>query len=247
MKKWTWLHNSLIILILAGYVFMSLQLYFSGKVTYYVHPDFAFLDLISGIFMAVVLLFLIASEGFKSSRGPISHSFSENKFKLVLAVLPLILFFLFQPRALSSQAFIARSIAGGGDIGLSRQLQQPAEFVINTEKRELIDWIRLFSQNAEPDTYAGMKVHVSGFVLRDGSLPDNYFTLARLVISCCAADARPIGLPVKYGASKCNFKSDEWLDLTGVFTVENVGGQRQPVIVINDAKEIPVPANPYVS
>lgn len=247
MKKWTAIHNLLIILIVAGYVWMTMRLYFSGKITYYVHPDFAFLDLISGIFLAIVLFLLIVSLGSKTGRATLSNSFSQSKFKFIMSVLPLVLFFIFQPKTLSSQAFATRSITGGGDVGLSRQVEKPAEFVINTEKRELIDWIRLFSENAEPDVYAGMKVHLTGFVIKDGTLPENYFTVARFVVSCCAADARPIGLPVKYDASKFDLKSDEWIDMNGHFEVDEVDGQRQPVIVLTEAKKIEIPANPYVS
>jgi uncharacterized repeat protein (TIGR03943 family) len=237
----------LLLAILAGYVWICLRLFFTGKISYYVHPDFVPLTLITGLVLLLILMFLIISLGLTDSGGKLSTGLWEHKFRMLLVLLPIVLFVAFQPKALSSQAFATRSLGQTTDLGLSRSIDTPVQFVLNTENRELIDWIRLFAQNAEPEVYQGMKAKVTGFILIDESLPPNHFTIARFVISCCAADARPIGLIVKYDAGQFQPTNDQWLELRGEFIIEEINGERKPILYLKEAKPIEIPANPYIS
>jgi uncharacterized repeat protein (TIGR03943 family) len=157
--------------------------------------------------------------------GKLSAGLWENKIRLVLVSLPIVLFVALQPKALSSQAFSTRSLGQTMDLGLSRNAVAPVKFVLNSENRELIDWIRLFAQNAEPEVYQGMKAKITGFVLNDQNLPENHFTLARFVISCCAADARPVGLTVKYDPAMFKASNDQWVEIKGEFIIEEINGE----------------------
>lgn len=246
MKKHFW-KNSLILVILSGYVWICLRLFFTGKITFYVHPDFVPLTLATGLTLLLILMLLIISLGFSSSGGKLSAGLWENKWRLMLVLIPIVLFIAFQPKALSSQAFATRSLGQTVDLGLSRSADQPVQFVLNTENRELIDWIRLFAQNAEPEIYQGMKAKLTGFVLIDENLPANHFTLARFVISCCAADARPVGLTVKYNSDEFKPVSDQWVEIKGEFVVEGINGERKAVLYLKEFKPIAMPANPYIS
>lgn len=247
MKKGAW-KNLVVLGLMAGYIWICFRLYFTNKITFYVHPDFIPLTVASGGVLLLILMLLIISLGRTGSGGKLSAGIWEHKVQLALVTLPIVLLIFFAPKALSSQAFLSRTTSSGNaDLGLSRSNQQPVEFVLNTENRELIDWIRLFAQNAEPDTYKDMKAKITGFVLKDDTLPANHFTLARFVISCCAADARPVGLIIKYDPAKFNPVSDQWLELKGQFIVEDIAGQRTAVLDLSEAKPIDVPANPYIS
>jgi uncharacterized repeat protein (TIGR03943 family) len=157
------------------------------------------------------------------------------------------MFLIFPIKPLSSQAFLSRSIDSAPGQFFSRKTVQTPEFIINTENRSLIDWIRLFSQSTDYDNFISLKAKLTGFVLKDDQLPEGYFVLARFVISCCAADARPIGLTVKYDQNFNSFQADEWLEVTGKFVVEELNGQKKPVLIIDNAKKIDTPDNPYIS
>jgi len=239
--------NLLVLIVMAGYVWICLRLFFSGKISFYVHPDFVPLTFISGLILLLILMLLIVSFGFSNSGGKLSTGLGESKIRLILILLPIVLFLTLQPKALSSQAFSTRSLGQTMDLGLSRNMVAPVKFVLNSENRELIDWIRLFSQNAEPDVYNGMKAKLTGFVLNDQNLPENHFTLARFVISCCAADARPVGLTVKYDAALFKAVNDQWVEIKGEFIIEEINGERKPVLYLKEAKAIAVPDNPYIS
>lgn len=235
------------ILLVALYAMMVLRIYFSGKVTFFVHPDFAIAILMCGAFLLLLTFLLISGIGkIKSDLGA-SHSFTANAGKTFLAVLPILMFLIFPIKPLSSQAFLSRSIDSAPGQFFSRKTVQTPEFIINTENRSLIDWIRLFSQSTDYDNFISLKAKLTGFVLKDDQLPEGYFVLARFVISCCAADARPIGLTVKYDQNFNSFQADEWLEVTGKFVVEELNGQKKPVLIIDNAKKIDTPDNPYIS
>ena len=69
--------------------------------------------------------------------------------------------------------------------------------------------------------------------------------LARFVITCCAADAYPVGLPVKILTSRQEYKPDSWLEVKGTIGATTLLGKRQLIINACSLKKIPQPNNPY--
>jgi len=63
-------------------------------------------------------------------------------------------------------------------------------------------------------------------VLHSPELPPEYLLLSRFVITCCAADAYPVGLPVKLTASCQVYPPNTWLEVEGKMITENLGGKR---------------------
>jgi uncharacterized repeat protein (TIGR03943 family) len=77
------------------------------------------------------------------------------------------------------------------------------------------------------------------------NLPDNYFTLTRFVITCCAADAYPVGLPVELTQSRGSVASNHWFTVKGKMITETLNGKRQVVIQASSTNPISEPENPY--
>ena len=88
-------------------------------------------------------------------------------------------------------------------------------------------------------TVTGQQVRLTGFVLADR--PDG-FVLARLVITCCAADARPIEIIVH---STMHPATDTWLDVTGTDAGVDPDQPTFPVLRAAAVTTVPAPANPY--
>lgn len=95
-----------------------------------------------------------------------------------------------------------------------------------TEERSLLGWVRTLNVYPEPDSYAGQKLKLQGLVLHSPELPPEYLLLSRFVITCCAADAYPVGLPVKLTASRQVYPPDTWIEVEGKMITENLGGKR---------------------
>ena len=66
-----------------------------------------------------------------------------------------------------------------------------------------------------------------------------------IVLTCCAADAYPVGLPVKLTQNRQAYPPDTWLEIKGKMITENLEKQRQLVIESSSITKIPKPKNPY--
>lgn len=150
---------------------------------------------------------------------------------------------LVTPRPFASQTALQRGVTES----LTLTRMQPQAFRANAqpEARSLIDWVRTLAVYPEPDAYAGQKVKVQGFVVHSPELPDQYLTLSRFAITCCAADAYPVGLPLKLTQSRKAYPPDTWLEIVGQMRTENLAEKRQLVIQARSIQPIPEPKNPY--
>ncbi|MBD0390743.1 MAG: TIGR03943 family protein, partial [Nostoc sp. C3-bin3] len=98
----------------------------------------------------------------------------------------------------------------------------------------------------EPDAYTGKPVKVQGFAVHSSELPLEYLIISRFVITCCAADAYPVGLPVKLTQSRNAYPVDQWFEVEGKMNTETLNGKRQLIIeATGPLKKINTPANPY--
>jgi uncharacterized repeat protein (TIGR03943 family) len=89
-------------------------------------------------------------------------------------------------------------------------------------------------------TLTGRKVALTGFVLRDQT---GGFVIARLVITCCAADARPIDVGVESGAPAP--PADTWVTVTGTYAGAGGSDGTLPLLTSTGVAVIRAPTNPY--
>lgn len=108
------------------------------------------------------------------------------------------------------------------------------------------DWASLLSQTDDPDFFAGKKAAVSGFIVADTQDPKNVFYVSRFVITCCAVDARPLGVPVYQPGWQDRYNQDQWVEVTGIFDANPSSLSQVTVAVIADSiKPIPQPERVY--
>src|SRR6185312_2518926 len=114
-------------------------------------------------------------------------------------------------------------------------------------KFTVLDWSSLLRQTSDSSFYAGKAADVTGFIAEDKDDPDNIFYVSRFVITCCAVDAQPVGVPVYYPNWKSEFKSDGWVRVTGGFAT-NPSRQSQQAIALVTEKVVKVsqPSEPYL-
>jgi uncharacterized repeat protein (TIGR03943 family) len=105
--------------------------------------------------------------------------------------------------------------------------------------------VRTLNVYPEPDAYTDQAVKVQGFAVHPTDLPPQYLMITRFVITCCAADAYPVGLPVKLKENRTAYPADSWFEVEGKMITETFKGKRQLTIDANSLKKIPKPNNPY--
>jgi uncharacterized repeat protein (TIGR03943 family) len=88
-------------------------------------------------------------------------------------------------------------------------------------------------------TLHGQDVALTGFVLAQH--PDG-FVLARLVITCCAADARPVEVLVR---SSSHPTTDGWVTVTGQYAGTDPAQPTFPILDSSGVTHAAEPANPY--
>ena len=89
-------------------------------------------------------------------------------------------------------------------------------------------------------TLAGHRVELTGFVLRGE--PDG-FRLARLVITCCAADARAVVVRVRSPAAAP--RPDAWVKVIGTYAGTSAAEPTVPVLRAETVTPVSAPDNPY--
>ena len=158
---------------------------------------------------------------------------------LTVAILGL----LITPKVFASQTAIERGLT---EATISSRLQPQAfRSVSDPSKRTLIEWVRTLYVYPEPDAYTGQKVKLQGFVVYPPELSSQYILISRFIITCCAADAYPVGLPVKLTENRDAYPPDTWLEVEGQMITETLDGKRQLTIEASSIQKIPEPKNPY--
>ena len=244
--KAPWFRQSwLDILVLGTWSLTFFRYWITGKLFLLLHPDYMWLANSAAIVLLGMALFKL-NQGRRSRRvqAPPSHTtlLPPQLSSLILLGVAL-LGLMYTPQAFASDTAIQRGVSDT----LSMTRSQPQRFIRQTasEERTIIDWIRTLNVYPEPDAYAGQSVKVSGFVIHPEEWPEEYLMLSRFVLTCCAADAYPVGLPVQLAVSRQAYAPDNWLEVEGKMTTATINGQRQLTIEPTKLETIPEPRNPY--
>ncbi|HBB35409.1 MAG TPA: TIGR03943 family protein [Cyanobacteria bacterium UBA8803] len=238
---------------LAAWGVLLITYWLNGKLSLLIHPNYFLLVMSTGI----VLLILAALKGFQlisqlrsRSSGPITlvpmgqhMSWFPPGWSSGLLIITAILGLLIEPKVFTSQTAIQRGVTES--LAITRSQPQSFRSASKPEERSLIEWIRTLNVYPEPDAYKGQKVNVQGFIVYPPNLPSQYLLITRFVITCCAADAYPVSLPVKLKGNRNAYKPDTWIEVQGQMITETLNNKRQLTIEANSIKEIPEPANPY--
>ncbi|MER7280771.1 TIGR03943 family protein [Dactylosporangium sp. NPDC000244] len=91
------------------------------------------------------------------------------------------------------------------------------------------------------------RIQLTGFVMRG---PQDQWLLARMMVSCCAADARPVKVALD-GELPDGLQDQQWVRVTGRYSgrevTDNVNGEAIPFISVSDVTLIAVPQEQYES
>lgn len=222
---------------------MILRYWWTGRLAVLLHPDYHWLAIGAGWLLLGMAIWR-GIDLIRTSQGMATQHIALLPRQWSLAILLGVAVFglIYVPRPFASDTALARGIAE--PVGLTRS--QPQRFQRNTppESRTLTEWVRTLNVYPEPDAYSGDPVNVTGFVIHPPNWDDTHLMVARFVLTCCAADAYPIGIPVAVG-DRAPYAPDSWVTVTGTMATETLDGQRQLVIQAENLETVPEPQNPY--
>jgi putative membrane protein len=242
---------------------LLLKYWGTGQLRLLIHPNYFWLVFVTGI--ALLILGIVRGwQTLTSSRHKARDAQNRENLQHItlfppgigsgLLIAAAIAGFAIAPTVLTSQAALQRGVTES--LPITRSQPQAFRATVKPESRSLVDWIKTLNAYPEPDAYAGQKVKVAGFVVHLDNLPDNYLLIGRFVLTCCAVDAYPVGLPVRLETSRKLYPPDTWLDIEGEMIVETLAmdeqtlqaasaQKRQLVIAAKAIAPIPTPSDPY--
>jgi putative membrane protein len=214
---------------------------FSGNLSNYINERFVWLSYLAVIlFLVLGIASLIAlRRGDHSSPYQDGHSQAITMPVIFIVAIPLLLGTLVPSRPLGVEAI-------NGSISVNSAATFSGGIVTKDPlQRNILDWSRLFTQNNLPASFNGEQADVIGFVYREPAYPENHFMAARFTVSCCVADAMPLGLPV-YFPEHTTLEDGAWVRVKGVFEAGNFRNFKTPILQAESVEVIEQPEHPYL-
>ncbi|WP_082530729.1 TIGR03943 family putative permease subunit [Aeromicrobium sp. Root344] len=108
----------------------------------------------------------------------------------------------------------------------------------------LRDWAAAIQLAADPSVLKGRPFDGTGFVSPVDSKHPDLFYLTRFVVTCCAVDAQPVGVPVYEPGWRAHHKNGSWVSVTGALGADP-GDATASVVIPVTVKPIAEPSQPY--
>lgn len=216
----------------------------TGKLTLYIHPRYLVFTLVmAGIALAAVIAAIAFARRRHRHDGEDGERYGVvGVTAVVIAGAVAIAMVVIPPATLTTGTAEQRELNSAAITGSGATLEEAssasdAAFASFT----VLDWSSLLRQTTDPSFYSGKAVDVVGFVTADSENPERFY-LSRFVVTCCAVDAQPIGVPVYLPGWEDQYAVGDWLRVTGGFASTPSG-----LALDADAlEEVPEPDEPYL-
>jgi len=229
--------QAIILLLVGGGM---IRLASTGDYLNYVKPYAFWLVLPAGIILVAVALITCWNSWWDRRVGDDGHGHGEPKVAWLLLA-PVVGMLLVAPDALGSyEAERTGTVVGAEEDrstypGLPDDVDPVPLTLLDYAARSIFD---------EGHTLEGHRIQLRGFILYEGDEPQ----LARMVVSCCAADARPVKIGFD-GEIPADLEPDQWVEVVGVYSPrqgrDEINGELVPYLEVESITGIPTPDNEY--
>jgi uncharacterized repeat protein (TIGR03943 family) len=226
-----------VLLVLLGGALCKIAL--NGSYLRYVKPSL--LPFLVGAGVVILALGLISiARDMRAGRGPAGHHDHDHAGRSPwLLVLPVLAIFLVAPPALGADT-VARSTPVAAPqqpaIRFSPLPAEPAPALSMNDFLTRAVW-------DEEGTLNGRQVQLTGFIVHDAGTT----YLGRLIIACCAADAKPVKVRLEGRPGLSELPQEHWFEVRGQLVPDSAGPQTSytPTLTVTALHPIPTPARPY--
>lgn len=237
------------VILSAVVIVATMWLALTNQLVLYIHPRY----ILFTVAMALLgLVFILAST---VTRAMHSHEPRQTRWQAFLSASAVVLsvaigaaMIIVPPATLTSATVSQRDINGAGiDRGAQSLADASAAPSSAFAKFNVRDWASLLRQTSDLSFYKDKPVDVVGFVTADPDDPTNVFYVSRFMITCCAVDAQPIGVPVYLPGWEESYPLDEWVQVTGELMSNPSSESKQQIAVVpDDVSIVDQPAEPYL-
>lgn len=228
--------QSVLMLLLGGAV---LRIAITGSYQRYVKHGLRPLLLLAGAFLVIMAVLTLWYELRGRGETHDEHGHSHEPGVGWLLLLPALVLLTFSPPALS--AFAAGK---SGTIVVSSESDYPPLPAGNPVPVTLLDYsARSIYDSGRSLT--GRTMRMFGFVTPG---PGGQPMLARIVLTCCAADGRPVKVGLT-GKAPTGLAAGTWIQIDGTYssqtTSDPINKAKIPYLAVTAWQEIPTPQDPY--
>ena len=208
----------------------------SGKLNLYIKKDYVVFTIAGTIILLITILFRLKGlRREESARIELIPFLALSSF-----LIPILLGIIVRPENLSTFAASKRGIttefSSGENIlkSLKSQIETEGKYKKLTVKQIL------YLVKKQPEKINHDFVSVEGLVFKQKESLDS-FTLVRFLITCCAADATPLGINVVFFQTQ-ELKKDTWVKVRGKIEIEN----KHVKIISDEVLVLDRPRDPYL-
>ena len=232
------------LLIAMSLIVLSLWLAIQGKLALYIHPRYIWFTV---ILCSLALLCIIAELASRKTLPKLTvpvraASIVASTVCLVFCFVLIIL----RPSGLTSSAARQRGINTAAlTVSTNTSLADLSSAQVDYTQFSIKEWAALLSQTNDSALFTGKAAMITGFVSPTPDNNPNVFYVSRFIMTCCAVDARPIGVPVYRPGWQKEYKADRWVAVQGIFRQNPENGSN--IIVLEPQSITPVdePKEPY--
>ncbi len=248
--RWTGIALSLLT------VLGTLWLAVTGNLDLYVHPRYSVFTVVMGVvggLASLAALLLLPSRSHDEHDEhehpvddipvPAHRRLLSTAARLVIVAAAAIGLLVLPPTTLTSALASTRELnseaaTGTPDATVELAGNDGTSFTVK-------DWAGLLRQGLPADYFTGKTARVTGFVLDTGEA--DTFYLARFLITHCAIDAQPVGIPVHWPGWRQELSADGWLSMSGDFRSNPESSAEAPVVLLpTQTEQVDEPGDPYV-
>ncbi len=187
-------------------------LFISGKLMLFLHPRST-----TALALGTVLLLVLSGVSWRQLRSP--QAYSPVGWGHALFLLPLLLALFYPPQVLSPEVLSQKGLLGvfRGHASNCDENHSPLPTLalddpIVVDDENFLVVLQALWENT--DAYLGRDLEMLGFVFTDPTLGPHDFVLARLIMTCCAADAEVAGVLCRYPTSS-SLIPGQWVSVRG--------------------------------
>ena len=222
---------------------------FGNQLVLYIHPRYIVFTMIMGVLaLALVVASLVVRTHAEDEVEPGRRGKAVSSIGLGLAALVALAMVVVPPATLTSATASQRDI-NSTTLGAETQSVSDADAASTATFRTftVVDWASLLRQTSDLSFYKGKPVDVVGFITADPDDPANMFYVSRFVVTCCAVDAQPTGIPVFLANWQETYAVDDWIEATGEFGTNPSTGSKQSIALSPDSvTKVEQPSEPYL-
>jgi TIGR03943 family protein len=178
----------------------------------------------------------------------------KPKFGYLIFMIPIIIGILVNPVGLTEQVTQVKGVNIVEDtttrtkpiINSDSTIHQEGQIVM--EDKNYFTFLTGIAE--EPNKFKNFKITLTGFVYKNNNIKNGQFIIARMLMTCCAADTQVVGFLCDYNEQ--NLDKDAWVEITGVLDTTNYTDSNSkqdsliPLIKVQSVKKVVPPASKYI-